>query len=420
MTTTAERGARGGRSVKMGNAAVSASLRESRSLPTAIVDHLVATAAPGVAGPGADIDRDVVPVVRECVEMAASCLEGRHARDRGAYLRRAGARFAREGVPIDSIHHAIFDGLKFSLNELKAGLATCDTHELRQLSVRFIELLNSISTTIATAYAEELRLVALEHQSPTHALVTALFTGRLTATLIRECGVRVEESYFVVELTTRRRASVSAPVFDRQRIARLRAQLCARCPDALSLVGSDGGTLLIPESFGDAELDGLLRELEAAAGLRLTAAAMATVTADIPEARRQVNELLDLAAEARRGPGLYRFADLAVEYQLNRPGLGRAALLSRLRPLQDHPELLDTLRSYIELGFNAKATARALYVHQNTVRYRLKRVADLVGVDPTSANMAGYLQAAMRAASVAEHPVDLQRHGTAESQNAFD
>ncbi|MFG1905097.1 PucR family transcriptional regulator [Kribbella sp. NPDC048928] len=44
--------------------------------------------------------------------------------------------------------------------------------------------------------------------------------------------------------------------------------------------------------------------------------------------------------------------------------------------------LLDTVSAYLDSGGSIEATARALYVHANTVRYRLKRVADLTGYNP--------------------------------------
>lgn len=48
----------------------------------------------------------------------------------------------------------------------------------------------------------------------------------------------------------------------------------------------------------------------------------------------------------------------------------------------DQPrQLLQTLRSYMETGFNQRATARRCYVHINTVAYRLRRVETLLGTD---------------------------------------
>jgi PucR C-terminal helix-turn-helix domain/GGDEF-like domain len=47
------------------------------------------------------------------------------------------------------------------------------------------------------------------------------------------------------------------------------------------------------------------------------------------------------------------------------------------------PALLDTLTTYLEQGSSLEATARMLFVHTNTVRYRLRRVAELTGYTPS-------------------------------------
>ena len=44
--------------------------------------------------------------------------------------------------------------------------------------------------------------------------------------------------------------------------------------------------------------------------------------------------------------------------------------------------LLDTLATYLEQGSSLEATARMLFVHPNTVRYRLRRVTELTGYTP--------------------------------------
>jgi sugar diacid utilization regulator len=50
--------------------------------------------------------------------------------------------------------------------------------------------------------------------------------------------------------------------------------------------------------------------------------------------------------------------------------------------------LLDTLTTYLEQGSSLEATARLLFVHPNTVRYRLRRVTELTGLSPTDAREA--------------------------------
>ncbi|MFY9928222.1 MAG: helix-turn-helix domain-containing protein [Streptosporangiaceae bacterium] len=46
--------------------------------------------------------------------------------------------------------------------------------------------------------------------------------------------------------------------------------------------------------------------------------------------------------------------------------------------------LLDTLNTYLEQGSSLEATARLLFVHPNTVRYRLRRVAELTEYTPSA------------------------------------
>ena len=45
--------------------------------------------------------------------------------------------------------------------------------------------------------------------------------------------------------------------------------------------------------------------------------------------------------------------------------------------------LVDTLATYLEQGSSLEATARMLFVHANTVRYRLRRVTELTGFTPS-------------------------------------
>jgi DNA-binding PucR family transcriptional regulator len=48
-------------------------------------------------------------------------------------------------------------------------------------------------------------------------------------------------------------------------------------------------------------------------------------------------------------------------------------------------ELLETLDAFFAASGVLESAARALYVHPNTVRYRLKRVAEVTGFTPANA-----------------------------------
>jgi len=66
------------------------------------------------------------------------------------------------------------------------------------------------------------------------------------------------------------------------------------------------------------------------------------------------------------------------------------------RPLTEAGEaILDTVSAYLDGGRAMEATARTLFVHTNTIRYRLRRAADLCGHAPTDSRGAFTIQVAL-------------------------
>jgi hypothetical protein len=57
--------------------------------------------------------------------------------------------------------------------------------------------------------------------------------------------------------------------------------------------------------------------------------------------------------------------------------------------------LVETVAAFLDAGGALEATARALFVHANTVRYRLRRVAEVCGESPTDARGALTLRIAL-------------------------
>ena len=57
--------------------------------------------------------------------------------------------------------------------------------------------------------------------------------------------------------------------------------------------------------------------------------------------------------------------------------------------------LLETVDTYCELGHSLEGTARELFIHANTVRYRLRRVSEITGWDPLVPRDAYVLQTAL-------------------------
>jgi sugar diacid utilization regulator len=89
--------------------------------------------------------------------------------------------------------------------------------------------------------------------------------------------------------------------------------------------------------------------------------------------------------------------DLLPERMLAGDQLAKLALINRyyLPLVSGSQDLLSTLRSYLEHGGSLEATAKSLFVHANTVRYRLRRIQDLIGEDVTDARIAFVIQTAI-------------------------
>ncbi|AMM20998.1 PucR family transcriptional regulator [Frondihabitans sp. PAMC 28766] len=106
----------------------------------------------------------------------------------------------------------------------------------------------------------------------------------------------------------------------------------------------------------------------------------------------------------RNAPRPAQADDLLPERALAGDPVARATLVNRIyRPLKSHStELLTTLWCYLDNGRSLEATARELFVHPNTVRYRLKRVTDVIGWDATGAREALILQSALILGSIAD------------------
>lgn len=58
-----------------------------------------------------------------------------------------------------------------------------------------------------------------------------------------------------------------------------------------------------------------------------------------------------------------------------------------LAPILDSPDLLDTLITYLVYGENLKLTAEKMYIHVNTLKYRLHKISELLGVDLKDPNI---------------------------------
>lgn len=96
--------------------------------------------------------------------------------------------------------------------------------------------------------------------------------------------------------------------------------------------------------------------------------------------------------------------ELLPERAIAGDSLARQTLLSSYYlPIADNSlELLGTLRAYLECGRSLEATSKQLFVHANTVRYRLRRIQEILGEDATDPRTAFVLQIALMIGAISD------------------
>ena len=103
--------------------------------------------------------------------------------------------------------------------------------------------------------------------------------------------------------------------------------------------------------------------------------------------------------------------ELLPERALAGDQLAKATLLQSLY----HPiagastELLNTLKTYLECGRSLEATSKVLFVHANTVRYRLRRIQEILGEDATDPRTAFVLQIALALGAISDSETGVKR-----------
>ncbi|MFF0454712.1 PucR family transcriptional regulator [Nocardia africana] len=345
--------------------------------------------------------------VQECLELSMCILAGQERPEHLRRLQHEASCWARDGIPIDTILRLVHDGVRLAIDLVRRSAVTrIGTTGIRRRPIDgdvVLDLLTTITSTVAGAYARQLH--AADRQHAARALATALLEGRPTSALVRHGGIEVADEYWVLALTVLRFPEsgtfrAGSDVLTLAPIRRVRAELADRFDGAaLDVLSLDGGTVLVPTALAeDGALDLLVADLARTAGVPIAAAVNRAEATDIPAAADRAHELLDLAARLGM-TGLHRFDDLALEYQLTRPGPGLDQLSALLDPLDDYPELLSTLRCFIANDQSRKRTANRLHLHPNSVDYRLKRIAQLTGLDVSRSTGLWYLRSALIARS---------------------
>jgi hypothetical protein len=309
--------------------------------------------------------------------------------------RASAARRAQERVPLASVLTAYHIGGRIGWAELVAEARPEEQDALLAAADRVQRYVQAATTVVATAYLQEQQAIAGEEGDALRALVEALLSGEPADGHAERLGRRLPSHWTVLalELGAHPDEAVAGAVAARRKVRRVQECLEAHVGEpVLGRLHADGGLALLPAD--GQPLEPLFAGLHAAAGAPVrVGAAPASGTVHVPGAAAQAREVLRLAA---REPGLYALQDVLLDYQLSRPSDAQDHLVALLDPLEDFPDLLRTLETYLEQDLDRRRTASALHVHPNTLDYRLKKVVELTGLDPSTTRGLQLLTASVR------------------------
>ncbi|MGW6930449.1 PucR family transcriptional regulator [Lentzea sp. NPDC054927] len=300
-------------------------------------------------------------------------------------------RRAQQGVPLDVVLSTYHVAAHVGWMSMASVTEEHEVGDLLATVPALLQFLSGAVPAVAASYLTEQQALHAERREAGRALVAALLTGREAEPLAERIGLELSSHYVVlavrVEATTR---PEGADGNDTRLAAHgLARRLRAEMPQhALSALDHDGGTVLLPTSADTldqelADATDLVTKLHTAAGIGLMGGiAAAESREDIPTAARQAADIAELVQKLGRPPGAYVLDDVLLEYQLCRPGPGRKRLARVMDRLAEHPDLLHTLRVFINSDHNRHRTADSLHLHRNTLNYRLRRVTELTGYNP--------------------------------------
>jgi sugar diacid utilization regulator len=314
--------------------------------------------------------------------------------DELGFVRERAIRRARQLVPLSALLHAYLIANRVVGRDIAAqssGSAAAGRVAL-ELTATAFEYTLVTTTVMADAYLETVQgdLADLERQRGE--LLDALLGGGgdATADLARRAaGLGLEPGRpHIAVVATSSAPSVDGATAPWRRVAEAVGRAAA-LPDRQPFVAVRGGEVVAVLRHGRADaVVAVLRRAAAALhdarGERLTAGIGPAFT-DLTELRTSYDEArraLRHASTARPfvvGPDDVRlFDELTVSAGRTVSGL----IPERMRSALEDPVLRASLEAFSAANLNVADAAQALFIHPNTLRYRLRRIAERTGLDP--------------------------------------
>ncbi|MCA1830785.1 MAG: helix-turn-helix domain-containing protein [Actinobacteria bacterium] len=321
-------------------------------------------------------------------------------------IRESAALRAREGVPLSGLLAAYRAGGQLAWQE--ALMLIGDDPELMraglELATALMRWLDEASAAAASAYLAEYEHLATDRESARRDFIDAALGGTLTPDEVvarsGAMGLDPHAPHVIALIEADRDAEATLRAVQHQS----RALVDEASPIARALTVARGDELIVVCPCGEGTEEEIARAVRT---LIEKTATKAGLVAGIGRARSTLTEIgssyheasIALTAARAGSPGdvaLYGEV-LLEELILRERSVARRLAQTVLDPLERHPELRETLVEFIRHGPSLPSVAKRLFLHPNTVAYRLSRIRELTGRDPKTPAGIAELFLALRA-----------------------
>jgi sugar diacid utilization regulator len=376
----------------------------------------VAVAAAGDAAAPAELLGDYLPILAE------AAVEGRRPEeDALARIARLGGRAARLGVLPGAAVNLYLTAAWRMWRQLPEPTRFGDSAEVRRSAEAVLQAVGDAVAALVDGFQAERREAIRREESMRRDFIDDLLRGDADV-----AGVVERAEPFGLDLGRPHRVALAAADSDHADLqlvsGSLESAVVKRYGDRDVLVATKGSALmaLVPSSEadgGNGDAAGQLGELihqtltrgPGRASWRVAVGRGYAGAYGVARSYEEAREALDLARRMRIPQPVVQARDLLVFRVLGRDQAAMVDLVQGvLTPLQSArggaEPLLATVETYLSAGGVATEAARRLHLSVRAVTYRLRRVRDLTGLDPTDPEHAFTLHAAVLGARLLDWP----------------
>ncbi|MFD5208632.1 PucR family transcriptional regulator [Streptomyces anulatus] len=305
-------------------------------------------------------------------------------------FRERAAQRAEEGMPL----HTLLRSHSAAVYVLWQALQGEATDEEAGALIELVDFLlrghGAVIGAVTETYVEEQATLSAERREHHRSLVRGLLDGSVPPRrAFEELGL--ESPCLVIHLHLPQVPGPTTSEVADRRLVRRTQTVVDRSLDtqAVALLGVEGGQMITSQHPDDK--DGLRTCEKLCASLRQVhgdgvslAVVLAPSAQDVPTAARTAADIVRIARACGRPPGLHLMDDVLLEYHLSQHNESSDRIAALLSPIEDRPDLIDTLRTHLEHRHDRRATAHRLGLHPNTVDNRLARITELTGLEIAS------------------------------------